>query len=78
MVARNRVGTGLSYGPTRLHMLAELIPLNRFLGPLKVYKFGKQQTIIVQAKDHATSLNWWRGIIMSYYVYRYSIITYLN
>ncbi len=32
----NRVGIGLSYRPARLHRLAELIPLNRFLGPLKV------------------------------------------
>ncbi len=36
MGARNRVGTGLSYWPTRLHSLAELVPWNRFLGFLKV------------------------------------------
>ncbi len=40
MGARNRVGIGLSYRPVRLHMLAELIPWNRFLGLLKVQKFG--------------------------------------
>jgi hypothetical protein len=36
--ARNLVGVGLSYRPARLHRLAELIPLNRFLGSLKVHK----------------------------------------
>jgi hypothetical protein len=40
MVARNRVGTGLSYRPARLHILAELVPWNRFLDSLKVKKFG--------------------------------------
>ncbi len=34
--ARNRAGIGLSYRPARLHSLAELVPLNRFLGSLKV------------------------------------------
>jgi hypothetical protein len=38
--ARNRVGMGLSYRPARLHRLAELIPLNQFLGSIKVYTFG--------------------------------------
>jgi hypothetical protein len=32
MGARDRVGIRLSYGPSRLHRLAELIPWNRFLG----------------------------------------------
>jgi hypothetical protein len=32
MGAKNRVGIGLSYCPARLHILAELIPWNRFLG----------------------------------------------
>ncbi len=36
MRARNRVGIGLSYRPTRLQRLAELIPWNRFFGSLKV------------------------------------------
>jgi hypothetical protein len=36
MGAINRVGIGLTYWPTRLHSLAELIPWNRFLGSLKV------------------------------------------
>jgi hypothetical protein len=36
----NRVGIGLSYRPARLHKPAELIPWNRFLGSLKVKKFG--------------------------------------
>ncbi len=41
MGARNRVGIGLSYRPTRLHSLAELVHWNRFLGSLKVKKkFG--------------------------------------
>ncbi|MFN9981334.1 MAG: hypothetical protein ACK53Y_15520 [bacterium] len=40
MGARNRVGIGLSYRPARLHSLAEIIPWNRFLGSLKVKKFG--------------------------------------
>jgi hypothetical protein len=40
MGARNRVGIGFSYRPTRLHRLAELIPWNRFLGSFKVKKFG--------------------------------------
>ncbi len=38
--ARNRVGIGLSYRPTRLNTLAELISWNRYLGSLKVWKFG--------------------------------------
>ncbi len=40
MGTRNREGIGLSYRPGRLHRLVELIPWNRFLGSLKVYKFG--------------------------------------
>jgi hypothetical protein len=40
MGARNRVGIGLSYRPARLHRPAELISWNRFLGTLKVLKFG--------------------------------------
>ncbi len=40
MGAVNRVGIGLSYRPTKLHSLAELIPWNRFLGSLKFLKFG--------------------------------------
>ncbi len=36
MGARNRVGIGLSYRPTRIHRQAKLIPWNRFLGSLKV------------------------------------------
>jgi hypothetical protein len=39
MGARNRVGIGLSYRPARLHVLAELVLWNRFLGSLKVQKF---------------------------------------
>jgi hypothetical protein len=35
MEARNLVGIGLSYRPTRLHRLAESIPWNLFLGSLK-------------------------------------------
>jgi hypothetical protein len=34
------IGIGLSYRPARLHSLAELVPWNRFLGSLKVSKFG--------------------------------------
>ncbi len=40
MGARNQVLIGLSCRPARLHRLAELIPWNRFLGSLKVLKFG--------------------------------------
>ncbi len=36
----NRVVIWLSYRPARLHSLAELVPWNRFLGSLKVLKFG--------------------------------------
>ena len=36
MGSRNRVEIGLLYRPTRLHSLADLVPLNRFLGSLKV------------------------------------------
>ncbi len=39
MGARNRVGIGLSYLPTRLHRLAESIHGNRFFGSLKVLKY---------------------------------------
>ncbi len=46
MGVRNRVGIGLSYRPARLHWLAELIPWNRFLGSLKVYKFGLWRLVI--------------------------------
>jgi hypothetical protein len=41
MGARNRVGIGLLYLPARLHRLAESIPWNRFLYPLKVFKKTK-------------------------------------
>jgi hypothetical protein len=34
--ARNRLGIGLPYQPTRLHILAELVTWNRFLRSLKV------------------------------------------
>ncbi len=34
--ARNLVGIVLSYGPARLHSLAELVSWNRFLGSLNV------------------------------------------
>ncbi len=40
MGARNRVGIGLSYRPARLHILAELIQWNRFLGSLKFKNSG--------------------------------------
>jgi hypothetical protein len=40
MVARNRVGIGLSYRPARLHRLGKLIPWNRFLGSSKVLNSG--------------------------------------
>jgi hypothetical protein len=40
MGARNRAGIGLSYRPARLHRLAEFIPWNRFLGSIKVQKYG--------------------------------------
>ncbi len=36
MGARNRVGKGLLYRPSRLHRLAELISWNKFLGSLRV------------------------------------------
>ncbi len=36
---RNRQGRGFSYRPARLFRLAESIPLNRFLGSLKVLKY---------------------------------------
>ncbi len=36
MGARNRVGIGLSYRPSRLHRLVESVPWNRFLCSLKV------------------------------------------
>jgi hypothetical protein len=38
--ARNQLGIGLSYRPARLHSLAELVPWNRFMGSLKIKKFG--------------------------------------
>jgi hypothetical protein len=40
MRTRNRLGIGLSYRSARLTKLAELVPWNRFLGFLKVEKFG--------------------------------------
>jgi hypothetical protein len=40
MGARHRVGIGLSYRPARLYRLAELMPWNRFLGSINVYKYG--------------------------------------
>ncbi len=40
MKARNQVGIGLSYGPARLHRLAEFIPWNRFLGSVNIQKYG--------------------------------------
>jgi hypothetical protein len=40
MGAGNQVELGFSYRPARLCSLAELVPWNRFLGSLKVKKFG--------------------------------------
>jgi hypothetical protein len=40
MGSRNQEGIVLLYRPARLHKLAALIPWNRFLGSLKVKKFG--------------------------------------
>jgi hypothetical protein len=40
MRARHRVGIWLSYRPARKHWLAELMPWNRFLGSIKVSKYG--------------------------------------
>ncbi len=40
MGARNQVGIGLSYRPTRPDRLAEFIPWNRFLGSMNVLKYG--------------------------------------
>ncbi len=37
---RNRLGIGLSHRSARLHSLAESVSWNRFLGSLKVKKFG--------------------------------------
>jgi hypothetical protein len=34
----------LSYRPARLRSMAELLPWNRFLGSLKVLKFGLRNT----------------------------------
>jgi hypothetical protein len=39
MGAKKRVGTELSYRPTRLCSLAASIPRNQFLGSLNIYKF---------------------------------------
>jgi hypothetical protein len=44
MGARNRVGIGLWYRLARLHILAELVPWNRFLGSLKDLKFGLRRS----------------------------------
>ncbi len=54
MGARNRLGMGLSYRPARLqvHSLAELVPWNRFMGSLKVEKFGLSQAITVSHALH--------------------------
>jgi hypothetical protein len=38
--ARNRVGIGLSHWAAKLHILAVLIPWNRFLGSLKFKNSG--------------------------------------
>ncbi len=46
MGARNRLGIGLSQRPARLHSLAQLVPWNRFIGSLKVEKFGLSQALI--------------------------------
>jgi hypothetical protein len=40
MGARNHVGIGLSYRPARLHRLVEFIPWIRFLGSIKILKYG--------------------------------------
>jgi hypothetical protein len=49
--ARNRAGIGLSYWPVRLHRLAGLIPWNRFLSSVKVYKIGLWIWIIDMKND---------------------------
>jgi hypothetical protein len=44
--ARNREEIGLLYQPARLRRLEELMPWNRFLGSLKVTKFGLRSLVI--------------------------------
>ncbi len=51
MGAGNRAGAGLSYWPTRLHRLAELIPWNRFRGLLKSLKIGIDSFLQVQVSN---------------------------
>jgi hypothetical protein len=63
MGARNRGGIGLSYRPARLHSLAELVPWNRFLGSLKVKKFGLWKQINVKDKS------WFHSVRCSVFVW---------
>ncbi len=63
MGARNRVGVGLSHRSNRLNSLAELIPWNRFLGFLKVKKFGQTRDIfpawiLISGYDSWSYLPW--------------------
>jgi hypothetical protein len=44
--ARNRLGIGLSYRPSRLHRMVELIPWNLFLGSLKVKNSGSVSSTV--------------------------------
>ncbi len=45
MGPRNRVGIGLSYRPTMLRWLVELIPWNRFLGSIKFKNSGSVEVL---------------------------------
>ncbi len=53
--ARKLVKIGISYWPARLHhSLAELAPGNRFLGSLKVYKFGLRILLLKRCTSQIT------------------------
>ncbi len=66
--ARNRVGIGLSYRPTRLHRLAEFIPWNRFLdsmfSTLKNIGTGPTDSIWIMFQCLMTTFT--RTLLLSY------------
>ncbi len=74
MGARNQVGIGLSYRPARLHMLAELIPWNRFVGsleayPLKAYPLKWELQILTYTPLYDTLWSTYSGTEKYMYIY---------
>jgi len=68
MGAWNRVGTGLSYRPARLHRLAASLPWTRFLDSLNVFKYGlcPQHIVLKSGKNCYTEPDLIKFIFVSF------------